>query len=154
VKVGDLNGDGFPDIVFANEIGGASFVYWGTPGQSGNYAPSRRTGLPTLNPSCCAIYDLNGDGLPDLIFSNNNHGWTHSVSSYFCWNSKDGFDPNRKLDLPTLGSADVEIADLDNDGHPDILLLNGGSGTAAQPTPSHIYWGNSNGTYSPQQGSP
>jgi len=149
VKTGDLNGDGFTDIVFANEVGGASFIYWGSSARTVPYSASRRTELPTQNPSRCAVYDLNRDGLPDLIFSNNNDGHTHNVSSFIYWNSKDGFDPRRKLDLPTLGASDVRVGDLDGDGQPDILFVNSLSGTAGQPTPTYIYWGNAKNLYSP-----
>jgi hypothetical protein len=149
VKTADLNGDGVADIVFANEVGGASFIYWGLPSRTDSYAPSRRTELPTLNPSRCAVSDLNGDGLPDLIFSNNNDGRTHTVSSFVYWNAKDGFDAKRKLDLPTLGASDLQVADLDNDGRPDILFVNGQTGTAGQPTPTYIYWGNAKSLYTP-----
>jgi hypothetical protein len=53
------------------------------------------------------------------------------------------------LELPTLGAADVEVGDLDNDGHPDILFVNSLDGTAGGPTSTYVYWGSTKGTYSP-----
>lgn len=150
VKVGDLNGDGAPDIVFANEVGDSAFIYWGKPGSKGLYEPYRRTELPTLNASRCAIADVNRDGLPDLIFANNNNGLTHNVSSYVYLNSRNGFRETRRIELPTLGAVDVKVANLSRHGKPDIFFVDGEDGTAGEGTKTYIYWGNSKGSFSPE----
>jgi len=148
VKVADLNGDGVPDIVFANQVGDAAFIYWGKSGAGDLYQPYRRTELPTLSASRCAIADINGDGLPDLIFANNNDGLTHDVKSYVYLNSPSGFHASRRLELPTLGAVGVAAADLNHDGHPDVFFINSEDGTAGEGTKTYIYWGDPKGSFS------
>ncbi|HZQ21645.1 MAG TPA: VCBS repeat-containing protein [Terriglobales bacterium] len=147
VKVGDLNGDGFPDIVFANREGGASFIYWGQAGLRGGYSPSRRSAIPTLRASHCAIFDLNHDGFPDLIFSNEDDGGTKNISSYVYWNSKQGFDVGRRLELPTLGAMDVQVTKL-NEHRTGLVFINSMDGVAGGTTDTYVYWGSARGLYS------
>ena len=140
VKVADLNGDGLPDIVYANRAGGASYIYWGT-GEIPEFSPLQRTALPTTHASRCAIADLNGDGRPDLIFSNENDDQKNEVSSVVYWNSSEGFLSSRKTELPTLGALALSVDDLNRDGWPDIVFANARDGTAGQPVDTYIYWG-------------
>lgn len=66
VAVGDLNLDGYEDIVFANHGNTGSFIYWG----SGNrHGAANRTSVATAAAMGCAIGDLDGDGYPELIFA-------------------------------------------------------------------------------------
>jgi hypothetical protein len=148
VKIGDLNGDGVPDIVFTNEVGDSAFIYWGRLHSDREYQPYRRTELPTLNASRCAIADINGDGRPDLIFANNHDDLTYGVKSFVYLNSRSGFHQTQRLEFPTLGAVDVKVADLKRDGHPDIFFVNGMDGTVSKTTNSYIYWGNSKGSFS------
>src|SRR5262249_48329695 len=116
VKVADLDGDGFLDIVLACRAGAASLVYWGGTGAHGAYAPARRLALPTRRASRCAIADLDNDGRPDLVFANEHDGRSHATQSVVYWNRKTGFSATDRTELPTLGALDVGASDLDGDG--------------------------------------
>lgn len=153
---GDLNGDGFVDLVFANgprraghaapTPGIGSYIYWG--GAAG-YGVGWRTIVPTMNPTHCLIEDLNDDGHPDLVFSNENDARSFAALSYVYWGSAGGFDAEHRLELPTLGAGNAGVADFDRDGKKDLVFINRIDGSAGDHIPAYIYWGNENGDYSP-----
>ena len=76
----DLNSDGYPDLVFANQgveagaekispkVDLASYIYWGS---ANGFDPDRPGLVPTRGARDVASGDVNGDGDPDLIFINN-----------------------------------------------------------------------------------
>src|SRR5262249_54382888 len=66
LAVADLNDDGRPDFIFANQGLDHVSVQYAQPGQS--FVQDRSDGL--LAPGAVAVADLNGDGLPDLVVAN------------------------------------------------------------------------------------
>ena len=68
VAVTDLNADGRPDVVTANECDNSISVLLG----SGDGTFGTRMDRPTdLNPVAVALLDLDGDGRPDLVVADN-----------------------------------------------------------------------------------
>src|SRR5215831_9528850 len=64
VAIGDLNGDGRPDLAVTNFSSNTVSVLLGTGG--GSVGPP--TAYPTgVGPKCVAIGDLDRDGKPDLV---------------------------------------------------------------------------------------
>lgn len=150
--VGDFNHDGFPDIAVAHSSDGQtsvvpSYVYWGS---ENGFSADRRTELPTLGARGVVCADLNQDGYADLVFANSDDGKTHDVPSYIYWGSPSGFAPYLRTDLQGFGAASVNVADLNGDGYPDLLLVNRYSGTVIMKggVNSHIFWGNPHHFYS------
>ena len=150
--LGDLNGDGFTDLVVVNGRNGIksnlnSFIYWG--GAQG-FAAERRAELPTLGAMAAAVGDLNRDGYPEIVFANSaGSGGRPSGpenASFLYWGSEDGFSIDRRHSLPTAAATDVAIADLNRDGSPEIVFANEGSG--AHLGGAMIYWGGAGGSYS------
>ncbi len=147
IEAADLNRDGHPDLILSNQAGRASFIYWGSPG---GFRPHLRTALPTLAASASAAADLNGDGYPDLVFANEKNDGTYDISSTVYWNGPDGFDPSRRLGLPTRGALSVAAGDLDGDGKEDLAFAQSKDGYASDKAPNaYVYWGRSDGDYSP-----
>ena len=99
--------------------------------------------LPILQP--CYAQDLNGDGKPDLIFSNNYDGSTHNLNSPLYYNDGSGAFPT-KTELATSGAISSDVADIDGDGNLDIAFANYYNGS--YNINSYLYWGDGNNSYS------
>ena len=148
--IADLNRDGYPDIVFCNYIHNypglrTAYIYWGS---AEGYTISHRTELPTNWADGVAVADLNGDGYPDLVFANRGteEGLEDispptSSDAYIYWGSASGFSPANRTSLATHGGRDVTVADLNQDGYPDIAFINNSN----QAQEVQIFWGSATG---------
>ena len=87
--------------------------------------------------------DLDKDGYVDLVVSNYRKDGScngcYSTESYIYWGSASGYDEANRTALPTLGSHANAVADLNNDGHLDIVFANLYNGS--NYLDSYIYWG-------------
>jgi hypothetical protein len=112
VAIGDLSGDGSPDLATANYITHTVSVLLNRG--NGSFRP-RRDYQTGDTPDSVAIGDLNGDGKPDLAATKG----TNAVSVLL--NGGGGnFQP--KLDY-RAGAGPVAMGDLNGDGKPDLVTL-------------------------------
>jgi len=149
MTVGDFNHDGFADIAIANNSDGLSstvpsYIYWGS---ANGFDAKHRTDLPTLSATGVVAADINGDGFPDLIFSNYNDGKTYDVPSYIYWGSATGYAPYLRSKVQGFGAVSVVSSDLNHDGKPDLVLVNQNSGGFGDNNTS-IFFGNPHHFYS------
>jgi hypothetical protein len=149
MAVGDFNHDGFADIAIANNSDGVSstvpsYIYWGS---DKGFDAKHRTELPTLSATGVVAVDINGDGFPDLIFSNYNDGKTYDVPSYIYWGSATGYAPYLRSEIQGFGAVSVVASDLNGDGKPDLVLVNQNSGGFGG-NDTNIFWGNPHHYYS------
>jgi len=131
VAVGDLNGDGAPDIVAAtfdsSGNNGAVMIFYQNPNQRGTFqAP---VSLPAgAQPQSVKIADVNGDGLPDIIVANFGPGNDGQGSAGVSVLLQDSSHPGSFLAPVTYAtpgsSIDLSVADVDGDQKPDIVVAN------------------------------
>ena len=114
--VGDIDGDGRPDIVVA--AGGNSPVYLAIFHQQPDHsfgAPEHRSSYDI--PAQIALSDLNGDGRLDIVVKHS--GWGH-VGTYL--QQADGTLSAESLYVAGYGSSELAVGDLTCDSRPDIVL--------------------------------
>ncbi len=133
----DINGDGLPDIV--SKEGGTAWHIWRNTGNG--FTDFGVWSVPTPNAwiedftegvayTEVALYDLNGDGLPDIvdgrgpswdIYLNTGSNFIHAGQWYTTYS---GYitDPD------TTGNIKRDLIDINGDGLPDIVDPNPGTG--------------------------
>jgi hypothetical protein len=123
VAIGDLNRDGRPDLVSANEFGNSVSVLLNRGGGRFRTKRDYRTGG---GPQAIAIGDLNGDGKLDVVTANDD---ADRVSVLL---NRGGGTLGAKTDYPTgSGPLSVAIGDLNGDGKRDIATANFGDYTVS-----------------------
>lgn len=133
LAVGDLNRDGRPDLVIANNVNGAE-AYLQQPDGTWkgpiDVMPELKGGAQSV-----ALADLDGDGNLDVIIggmpsADPNPEWL-PFGVYVRWgDGKGGFDQRYATTLPGLGLEviwGIKAADLNGDGRPDLIVSTGGA---------------------------
>jgi hypothetical protein len=131
----DINGDGVPDLVFADlSTSGNAVVVLQDGAHPGQFlAPLN---LPTggMTPSVAAA-DLNGDGLVDVVAVDFDSNGNNGQVSVFLQNPASPGSFQQPVTFPAGAQPQaVRIADVNGDGLPDLVVANrgpGGDGTGA-----------------------
>jgi len=148
VAVADVDRNGNPDVVVANQTGGVGVLLGngdGTFRTAVTYADGPEYGHSV------AIADVNGDGAPDLVL-----GSTCRISPYTCTNllsvllgNGDGtFQTVVDYDSGDRYESSATVADVNADGKPDLLAANLASDSIG------VLLGNGDGSFQPVLTSP
>ena len=142
VVFSDVDRDGYSDIVFASSgLGDTPFsdslIYWGS---EFGYRRENRTALPTAGARDVAVGDLNQDGRMDVVFANGTARGRENPGSHIYWGSTDFYGVRRRSTVPTGDAVGCRIADLDGDGHPDLVFA-----IAGEEGGLEVYWGRETG---------
>jgi hypothetical protein len=130
VAVGDLNGDGAPDVALTDAVGVKVLFHTGAAAAT-TYAAPVTVFTQTLNANLqganiIAIADVNGDGFMDLIITD--PGPTGGAAPTVSVLLQDAAHPGQFLapvaypTLPQSLSQSIIVADVNGDGHPDIVI--------------------------------
>lgn len=125
ITTADLDGDNLPELIISKHFEGNLFktkspIYWNGPN---GYTDDNTTWLPTIGVIGNTVGDLNGDGVPEVVFNNVNDGHVSNVPSYvYLGNSKAEYSPENRLILETKHSNVALVADLNLDGYPEVVF--------------------------------
>jgi hypothetical protein len=161
VAVADLNGDGHPDLVVANcqtlfnqSICDDSFTSGSVSVLLGNgdgtFQAAVSYSLGGNGATSVAVADLNGDGHPDLVVAtwcqNSPPNCGNGGVSVLLGNGDGTFQAPVSYSSGALYATSVAIADVNGDGHPDVVV-----GNFCQDSQCHgsvsVLLGNGDGTF-------
>ncbi|HET7570306.1 MAG TPA: VCBS repeat-containing protein [Gammaproteobacteria bacterium] len=121
IAVGDVNGDGKPDLVVGTN-GATAYLFEGKgDGTFGTSAVIATDLSSSGNPGAVALADVNGDGALDVIAGNKKESTVAIVLG-----NGDGTFNAPLVHASGAGNAGVAVTDVDGDGQPDIVALNRG----------------------------
>ena len=151
IFTGDLNNDGYVDLVSVSHIDG-SIVWNANTDGHGTFGQQQVIAEMNLGTGEISTADIDGDGDMDVMFASNvereivwyenvdsqgRYGGPHSIGK--------GSDQDSTPVIPLFGNVDAQIADIDGDGDPDVIaswfLLYGGEAE----TRSIAWYQNKNG---------
>jgi hypothetical protein len=146
--VGDLDGDGYDDVVVCNRYNGGSAldpssytvdsaVFWGGPD---GVSPERSLYLPTMGAARARLADVDADGLMDVVFAS---GTFHTADSYVYLGAT-GWDVAGRVVLEGAAPEGLAVGDLDGDGWPEVVLANFYEALVPD-IDSYVYWGGASG---------
>jgi len=134
VAVGDLTGDGHPDLVVSNYclnqakdcVGGVGQVSVLLGNGDGTFQPAVTYDSGGINAYSVAIADLNGDGKPDVVVANfcQDQSCANGGVTVFLGNGDGTLQPGVSYSAGWEGVVSLAIGDVNGDGHPDLVVAN------------------------------
>jgi len=161
VAVGDVNGDGIPDLVVGNDcldlqgeicagsIGAVSVLLGNG---DGTFQPAATYAIEYGGASSVALADLRGTGILDLVVTDLiQDGQNYESSAGVLLGNGDGtFQPAVNYNSGGDGSSSVAVGDFNGDGIPDIVVTNSCQSESCQSDGTvGVMLGNGDGTFQP-----
>ena len=153
IAIADVNGDGHPDLVVANQCqtpdcneSGAASVLLGKGDGTFQAPVSYSGGYYAIS---AAIADVNNDGHPDVVVANFGQSSSNNTGAVSVMLGKgDGtFQARVGYSSIGLGTTSVAVADVNGDGHPDLVVANWCQNYGCPNGGLSVLFGNGDGTF-------
>jgi hypothetical protein len=126
-SAGDVNGDGFGDVIIGTLNITTAYLYLGGPSGLGTRVPLGRGGSdPNAAATTSSAGDVNGDGYSDVLISL--HSQNTTTVQVYHGNPGQGFDSTPKTELAApsndseFGFSISAAGDINGDGFGDIII--------------------------------
>src|SRR5215468_738363 len=139
VSIGDLNGDGFPDLVLAKGRHWPLLDRVLINDGKGHFTAHNLGDTPDRTYTA-ALADLNGDGYLDVVVSNDQ---PDRKLIYF-GAGRGNFKVAGTFGQPNWSTRNITLADLNGDGRADIVVANRGN-PPKEPAISYVCFNNGKG---------
>ncbi|MDO7849286.1 FG-GAP-like repeat-containing protein [Hymenobacter sp. M29] len=127
LSVVDVNGDGRPDLITSNFGSGTASVRLAS-GAAGSFDATKTDYVSGNSPRSVLAADVNGDGRPDLITTNEGDG---TVSVRLASGAAGSFSATKTDYASGSSPRSAVVADVNADGRPDLVTVNNGSNTVS-----------------------
>ena len=125
IAIADLNADGKPDIAISYSTASSYFtIFQNNSSSKSNFQLSTpiNTNVTTIYPYNIRIGDIDKDGKPDIILSGNTSCFIYLNTSPNLGVIQISPTYYSLLNNPSIVTGDLQIADIDGDGKPDVAI--------------------------------